>query len=102
MNSSLHAILSVAYKEFLHIYRDRRVLLLLLILPPLVTLLFGHAFEGNSVSDIPALLTLRDDSPMAARFVDILSKNKTFVWHRVDPATTDETDLLKHGVKSSL
>ena len=45
MNSSLHAILSVAYKEFLHIYRDKRVLLLLLILPPLFILLFGYAFE---------------------------------------------------------
>jgi len=45
---SLEAVASVAYKEFLHIYRDRRVLLLVLTLPPLFTLLFGHAFEtGN-------------------------------------------------------
>ncbi|PYL78353.1 MAG: hypothetical protein DMF27_04155, partial [Verrucomicrobia bacterium] len=53
-SSSLHAIASVAYKEFLHIYRDRRVLLLLLILPPLFTLLFGHAFETSEISDVPA------------------------------------------------
>ena len=99
---SYRAIRSVAYKEFLHIYRDRRVLLLLLILPPLFTLLFGHAFEGNSVSDIPALLVARDDSPLADRFVDILSKNKTFVWQRADPNITDETDLLGHRVKASL
>ena len=42
---SLEATASVAYKEFLHIYRDRRVLLLVLLLPPLFTLLFGHAFD---------------------------------------------------------
>ena len=99
---SYRAIRSVAYKEFLHIYRDRRVLLLLLILPPLFTLLFGHAFEGNSVSDIPALLTVRDDSPLTDRFVDIVSKNKTFVWKRADPNVTIEADLLKNGVKASL
>jgi len=99
---SFRAIGSVAYKEFLHIYRDRRVLLLLIILPPLFILLFGHAFEGNSVSDIKALLMVRDDSPLAARFVDIISKNKTFIWTRGDPSMTNESDLLGHGVKASL
>src|ERR1043165_7867976 len=102
MSISYRAIRSVAYKEFLHIYRDRRVLLLLLIFPPLFTLLFGHAFEGNSVTDIPALLTVRDDSALATRLVDILAKNKTFVWQRADAHVTDEADLLKHGVKASL
>jgi hypothetical protein len=34
---SFEATASVAYKEFLHIYRDRRVLLLVLLLPPLFT-----------------------------------------------------------------
>ena len=102
MSISYRAIRSVAYKEFLHIYRDRRILLLLLIFPPLFTLLFGHAFEGNSVSDIPALLTVRDDSPLATRLVDILAKNKTFVWQRANSQITDEADLLKHGVKASL
>ena len=102
MGMSYHAIGSVAYKEFLHIYRDKRILLLLLILPPLFTMLFGHAFEGNSVSDIKALLTVRDDSPLAGRFVDIISKNKTFVWQRGDAAQTNDSDLLGHGVKASL
>jgi ABC-type multidrug transport system permease subunit len=99
---SFRGISSVAYKEFLHIYRDRRILLLLLILPPLFTLLFGHAFEGNSVTDIPALLVVRDQVPLTDRLVDILSKNKTFKWRREDPATTNETDLLGNRVKASL
>ena len=69
MNSaSLHAIASVAYKEFLHIYRDRRVLLLLLILPPLFTLLFGHAFETSEINDVPAMLINRDNNPQDAAF----------------------------------
>ena len=57
---SLGAITSVAYKEFLHIYRDRRVLLLVIILPPVFTLIFGHAFENTQLTDVPALLIDRD------------------------------------------
>ena len=48
---SLSAIASVAYKEFLHIYRDRRVLTLLLILPPVFTLVFGHYFLAHAATD---------------------------------------------------
>src|SRR5438105_6609019 len=86
MKSSFHAIGSVAYKEFLHIYRDRRILLLLLVLPPLFTLLFGHAFENADRTDTPALLINRDPSPRTDRFVSIISKNKTFKW-RQEPAS---------------
>src|SRR5437763_6241667 len=77
---SLRAIASVAYKEFLHIYRDRRVLLLLIILPPLFTLIFGHAFENTQLTDVPALLIDRDQSSRTARFIEIISKDKTFHW----------------------
>ena len=55
---SFSAIASVAYKEFLHIYRDRRVLILLLILPPVFTLVFGHAFEAGEMTNVPALRVL--------------------------------------------
>ena len=67
---SLGAITSVAYKEFLHIYRDPRVLLLVIILPPFFTLIFGHAFENTQLTDVPALLIDRDQTPRAARFVE--------------------------------
>ena len=71
MNSSLHAILSVAYKEFLHIYRDKRVLLLLLILPPLFILLFGYAFESSDITDVPGLLVNRDNTPRTQRSAQV-------------------------------
>src|SRR5436190_23165758 len=56
---SFEAIASVAYKEFLHIYRDRRVLLFVLTLPPLFTLLFGHAFETRQFTGLHSLLIAR-------------------------------------------
>ncbi|MDQ2824066.1 MAG: ABC transporter permease [Verrucomicrobiota bacterium] len=100
--ASFGAIGSVAYKEFLHIYRDRRVLILLLILPPLFTLIFGHAFEANEMTDVPGLVINRDNTPRTQRFVDIVSKNKTFHWRKLPPEVTDESDLLQHHVWVSL
>jgi ABC-2 type transport system permease protein len=98
---SLQATASVAYKEFLHIYRDRRVLLLVLTLPPLFTLLFGHAFETGELTGVPSLLIDRDNTPRAQEFIDIISKNKTFQWERGAP-DANELDLLGHGVKATL
>ena len=99
---SFSAIASVAYKEFLHIYRDRRVLLLLLILPPLFTLLFGHAFETSEINDIPGLLINRDHSERTQHFVDIILKNKAFHWREMSADIANESDLLGNGVKAAL
>ena len=99
---SFGAIGSVAKKEFLHIYRDRRVLWLILILPPLFTLLFGHAFETTAVTNMPGLLINRDNNPRTQEFVDIVTKNKTFSWRIGSPDITDESDLLRQRVIISL
>ena len=45
--ATFRSIASVAKKEFLHILRDWRVLVLILSLPPAFTLLLGHAFENT-------------------------------------------------------
>ncbi|HEY2140314.1 MAG TPA: ABC transporter permease, partial [Chthoniobacterales bacterium] len=99
---SFSAILSVAYKEFLHIYRDRRVLILLLILPPAFTLMFGYAFEAGEMKNVPALLINRDQTERAAKFVKLLEDNKTFAWQMAPPTITGEDDLLGHGVQAAL
>ena len=99
---SFEAVASVAYKEFLHIYRDRRVLLLVLTLPPLFTLLFGHAFETGELTDVPSLLVNQDNTPRAQKFIEIISKNKTFAWRRGSPDAKDAADLIAHGVQATL
>jgi ABC transporter DrrB family efflux protein len=99
---SFEAIASVAYKEFLHICRDWRVLLLVLTLPPLFTLLFGHAFESGEITDVRSLLIDRDTTPNTQEFIDIISKNKTFQWRRGSPETKNESDLLGLGVQAVL
>ena len=96
------AVASVAYKEFLHIYRDKRVLILLLVLPPVFTLVFGHAFEAGELTGVPALLINRDGTPRAERFMELILANKTFQWQTQPPSMTDEADLLGHGVQAAL
>ena len=99
---SFEATASVAYKEFLHILRDRRVLLLVLTLPPLFTLLFGHAFETSELTGVRSLLIDRDNTPRAQQFVDIISKNKTFQWRYGSADTKNAPDLLAEGVQAAL
>src|SRR5512133_3409741 len=99
INLSLTAISSVARKEFLHIVRDRRVLVLLLILPPFFTLIFGHAFEAGELSDVPALLINRDATEQTQRFIDIVKKNKTFAWRFAPTDLKNEKDLIGHHVE---
>jgi ABC-2 type transport system permease protein len=99
---SFSAIVSVAYKEFLHIFRDRRVLVLLVILPPLFTLVFGSAFEAGEMKDVPALLINRDQTERADHLVKLLKDNKTFSWRMAPPTITGEDDLLGHGVQAAL
>jgi ABC-2 type transport system permease protein len=98
---SLGAIGSVAYKEFLHIYRDRRVLVLLLILPPVFTLIFGHAFEIGELSNAPALLTDADKTPRSERFIELALTDKTFHWRLQSPQVGGESDLLGKGVRAA-
>ena len=101
LRSSLQAINSVAVKEFIHIYRDWRILVLLLILPPVFTLIFGHAFETTGSSDVPALLENRDQSPQSAQFVRQLSAEKTFKWKMAEKIS-DRPDLLRERVHAAL
>lgn len=92
--ASLRSAAGVARKEFLHIIRDWRVLILILSLPPAFTLLLGHAFEQTDISDAPAILRDADHSEASQKFVDRLKENKSFAWQTWDDKTPLPTDLL--------
>lgn len=98
---SLQAVASVAQKEFIHIYRDWRILVLLLILPPVFTLIFGHAFESTDASDVPALLDNADHSELSDMFVRQILQAKTFHWKQ-HPAGNGQPDLLRARVRAAL
>ena len=99
--SSFEAVGSVAYKEFLHILRDRRVLAVILILPPIFTLVFGHAFEVGKLTNVPALLINEDGTERTQRFIDFLLKDETFTWKQ-EAAKGAPADLLANDVQATL
>lgn len=102
MRLSLSGILTVAYKEFLHILRDRRILVLVIALPPLLTLMFGHAFEDTAISHIPTSLEDRDGSEQSKKFVDFISKNQSFDFKARPTNAPLQPNLLVEKVDGSL
>ncbi len=100
--ASLRSIASVAQKEFLHIVRDWRVLVLVLSLPPAFTLLLGHAFEDSVIMDAPALLRDSDQSPESKKLVERLRASKSFAWTDWSTASPASVDLLHAGVLAAL
>lgn len=99
---SLAAILSVTRKECLHIARDWRILLVLLLLPPAFTLMFGYAFEVGAKVGVPTLVADADQSPHSARLLEQVQKNKTFAWRKVTPAEAAAADPFQAQVRGIL
>ncbi len=102
MTGSVRAIASVAVKEFLHIWRDRRIVVLILLLPPLFTLLFGYAFEVGELSQVPTLLRDDDQSDTSRKLTDFLSTKDTFAFQKATPPANAEPDLLRTQVAAAL
>jgi ABC transporter DrrB family efflux protein len=92
----------VAYKETLHILRDKRILILVIALPPLLTLIFGYAFSSGSISDVPVSIQDRDLSDASQAFASNLSADKAFKWQPRPTNGPDGPDLLHERVDGSL
>jgi ABC-type multidrug transport system permease subunit len=100
--ASWNAILTIAYKEFVHVWRDRRVLLLLIVVPPFFTFVFGHAFEVTSIRDVPAMLFDADHSPDSEQFAAKMKGKDTFVWKQWQGNPNESIDLLRAGVQAAI
>ena len=102
MTGSLRAIASVAVKEFLHIWRDRRIVVLILLLPPLFTLLFGYAFEVGELTRVRTLLRDDDQSAASRRLTEFLATKETFAFQKDPSPANTEPDLLRARVDAAL
>ncbi len=99
---TMRAIGSVTMKEFLHVWRDRRILVLILVLPPLLTLIFGHAFGVTDLKDIPALIVDQDQSDGSRELKKALSASPVFHWKTPPKADQTNPNLLKEDVQAAL
>ena len=86
---------TIAHKEFIHVWRDRRILLSIIVLPPFFTLVFGHAFEEQqTLQDVPALLYDADRTTESARLIEQLKASKSFIWKEWSEPKTGVPNLL--------
>ncbi|MEJ2111495.1 MAG: ABC transporter permease, partial [Acidobacteriota bacterium] len=82
---------AVARKEFLHILRDSRSLIMALALPLLMIILFGYALTLD-VDRIPALVYDMDNSPESRELISHFDGSRYFeIKGRTDNYTTIET-----------
>lgn len=64
-------------KEFFHIFRDRRTMLILLVMPVILIILFGYAITTEVKNSRVAILDLSQDE-MTARIKEHISANRYF------------------------
>jgi len=87
----------VARKELRQILRDRRSLVLILVMPIILTFLFGKALETGELRDIPSVILNLDGSPESNVIVTAFSTYDE-VQIRREVATLEEAqDLLARG-----
>lgn len=88
--------LSFVQKEFYHIFRDRRTMLILLVMPLVLVLLFGYVVTTEVKDTKVAVLDMSDDA-MTERIINRFEANKYFtVVEKLNDATQIE-NVLKDG-----
>jgi len=87
-------IIAIAKKEFIHIKRDRRSLILSFVIPIVLLVLFGYALSLD-VRDIPTTVLDSDHSSYSRQFVDSFSQSGYFSINDYAGSYSDiENDIL--------
>ncbi|GMU94069.1 MAG: transport permease protein [Candidatus Hydrogenedentota bacterium] len=77
MRAMFRGFKAIAYKEAIHIVRDSRTLILMLVIPGLQLTIFGYAIELE-VKDIPTVVLNRDGRPASRELVDRFTNSGYF------------------------
>ena len=96
----MRTILAVARKEFRQIARDRRTLLILLVVPIAFLLLYGYALNFD-IRDVPLAVQDNDRTSASREIVSAFVNSGYFQWvedvdsHRVITDVLDRGDALE-------
>ena len=71
-------IYHLAFKEFLHLIRDRRTLAFLLFIPSVLTVIFGYAIGNPRVTGIPTRVLDMDGGKIAYEYIQAVTDTITF------------------------
>ena len=84
-------------KEFRQILRDRRSLVLILVMPILLTFLFGKALETGELKHIPSVILNQDESPESDVIVTAFSTYDEVKIQAEVTSLQEAQDLLARG-----
>lgn len=87
--------LSFVQKEFYHIFRDKRTMLILLVMPVILIVLFGYAITTEVKNSRVAVLDLSKDE-ITSQIVEHIEANRYFtITHYLDDEKSIDTLFLK-------
>jgi ABC-2 type transport system permease protein len=95
----------LALKEFLHLVRDRRTLAFLILIPSILTVIFGYAIGNPRVTGIRTRVLDLDGGRIAYEFIEAIGQTSTFKADVRDDATEAdvaqaEADLLHDQISA--
>jgi len=93
----LRVIWQMTKKEFRQVVRDRRSLVLILVMPALLTILFGKATGGGQLRGIPVVILNQDNSPESAVVTTALKRYDEIRILGTVGTLQDAQDMLAHG-----
>lgn len=94
---TLAVIGHVARKEIRQILRDRRSFVLILVMPIVLTFLFGKALETGELRHIPSVILNLDGSPESNAVVTAFSTYDEIEIQRQVATLAEAQELLAHG-----
>ena len=87
----------VAKKELRQVIRDRRSLVLILVMPVVLTILFGKATGGGNLRDIPMVVLNEDGSPESSAIITSLGTDDKIQLIGSVSALPEAQEKLKQG-----
>ena len=82
-------------KEFLHLVRDRRTLAFLILMPSVLTVIFGYAIGSPRVTGDPTRIVDQDGGRIAEEYIEAMDGSITFKPQVVENAT--DADVAAGG-----
>lgn len=102
MMAALRRVWAVARKEFIHIQRDPRVLISVLILPLIQLLLFSYAISQD-VREVPTVILDQDRSAASRDYLAAFENSEFFqVVGRIDDAAAAEEAFQSNNARVAL
>lgn len=83
-------------KEFYHIFRDKRTMMILLIMPIILIILFGYAIT-TEIKSVPIAVFDQSRDAVTTRIIDQLSASEYFNLYKLVNSEEEAQSLFKQG-----